>query len=78
MWGNTGHLAALEHAIKDKYSEPNEDGEELETMLPTTNENVATYDGIDWGGERVAHEVRHCPHLTVSSGLTLTHCGLGL
>ncbi|KAF5362471.1 hypothetical protein D9756_002304 [Leucocoprinus leucothites] len=57
MWGNPGHLAALERTIKEKYAEPNKDGEELEVLLPKSNENVATYDGIDWGGERVADEV---------------------
>jgi hypothetical protein len=59
MWGNPGHLEALANAVQDKYAEPNEDGETLEVLLAETNKSAATYDGIDWGGERVADEVRH-------------------
>jgi hypothetical protein len=32
------------------------DGTELHLMLPETNQAESTYDGIDWGGERVAAE----------------------
>lgn len=48
---------ALERAIKDKNAEPNKDGEILEVFLPKSNESLATYDGIDWGGERIADEL---------------------
>ena len=57
MWGNSGHLAELERIAKETYSKPNADGERLITLLPTTNQEDSTYDGIDWGGERVAQEI---------------------
>jgi Putative serine esterase (DUF676) len=58
MWGNPIHLAELERIAKETHSKPNQDGERLETLLPKTNTEDSTYDGIDWGGERVAQEVR--------------------
>lgn len=60
MWGNPGHLTALDCAIEDKHAESNKDGEELDVLLTQSNRNKATYDGIDWGGERIADEVRPC------------------
>lgn len=33
-----------------------EDGATLHIMVPETNKDESTYDGIDWGGERVAAE----------------------
>lgn len=39
------------------------DGTALHIMLPETNQAESTYDGIDWGGERVAAEASisiHC------------------
>lgn len=33
------------------------DGEQFEVLIPETNQDDSTYDGIDWGGERVAEEV---------------------
>ena len=35
-----------------------QDGATLHVMLPETNKDESTYDGIDWGGERVAAEAR--------------------
>lgn len=58
MWGNPAHLAELERIAKETYSKPNADGERMDTLLATTNSEDSTYDGIDWGGERVAQEVR--------------------
>lgn len=57
MWGNPANLAALNCAIKNKHTEPNTD---LDVLLTQNNRNKATYDGIDWGGERTADEVRPC------------------
>ena len=57
MWGNPANLAALNCAIKNKHAEPNGDGEGLDVLLTQNNRNKATYDGIDWGGERTADEV---------------------
>lgn len=62
MWGNPSHLNSLHKAIKEHYSEPDcakgPNGEQLEILLAETNQEEHTYDGIDWGGERVAEEVR--------------------
>ncbi|KZT65026.1 DUF676-domain-containing protein [Daedalea quercina L-15889] len=61
MWGNPSHLNSLQKAIKERYSqsdaEKGPDGEELEVLLAKTNQDEHTYDGIDWGGERVAEEI---------------------
>ena len=62
MWGNPSHLHSLHKAIKERYCEPDSakgpNGEQLEILLAETNQEEHTYDGIDWGGERVAEEVR--------------------
>jgi hypothetical protein len=58
MWGNPGHLAELHRIAQDTHSLPSEDGTKLEILLAETNREEGTYDGIDWGGERVAKEVR--------------------
>ena len=62
MWGNPSHLNSLHKAIKERCAEPDStkgpNGEQLEILLAETNQEEHTYDGIDWGGERVAEEVR--------------------
>jgi hypothetical protein len=65
MWGNPGHMAELERVIKDKYSEPNKSGEELEVLVAKSNEGVSTYDGIELGAERIAKEVRRSSFLGI-------------
>lgn len=57
MWGNPGHLAELARIIRETHTTPSSDGVELELLLAETNREESTYDGIDWGGERVAQEV---------------------
>lgn len=57
MWGNPGHLAELARTIREVYSEPAADGTQLHVLLAETNSEESTYDGIDWGGERVAQEI---------------------
>ncbi|KAF6761690.1 lipid particle protein [Ephemerocybe angulata] len=57
MWGNPGHLAELQRIAAETYSEPTEDGTKLEILVPETNRENSTYDGVDWGGERVAKEI---------------------
>ena len=56
MWGNPGHLAELYRIAQDTHSLPSEDGTKLEILLAETNREEGTYDGIDWGGERVAKD----------------------
>ncbi|PCH36242.1 DUF676-domain-containing protein [Wolfiporia cocos MD-104 SS10] len=61
MWGHPGHLAGLHRAIRERHcgeaSAPGPDGERLEILLAETNREDHTYDGVDWGGERVAEEI---------------------
>jgi hypothetical protein len=61
MWGNTSHLASMHRIIEQtrihQPSSDNPDETELHVMLAETNQAESTYDGIDWGGERVASEV---------------------
>jgi len=56
MWGNPNHLAELDRIIRE--TKANTDDLELHVLLAQTNRDESTYDGIDWGGERVAQEVR--------------------
>lgn len=57
MWGNPGHLAELARIARETHSTAS-DGTKLHVLLAEANREDSTYDGIDWGGERVADEVR--------------------
>ncbi len=59
MWGEPANLSAMEAKIKETQAEPNQGGEVLDVLIPETIKTSATYDGIDWGGERVADEVQY-------------------
>lgn len=56
MWGHPKHLAELERIIRETTADAA--GLSLRVIIPETNAEDGTYDGIDWGGERVAEEVR--------------------
>lgn len=58
MWGNPGHLAEMARIIRETKEEVGPDGTKLHVLLAETNREDSTYDGIDWGAERVAEEVR--------------------
>ena len=53
-----------ETRIHEASVEP--DGAALHVMLPETNQAESTYDGIDWGGERVAAEASISVHTSVA------------
>ncbi|ESK84109.1 lipid particle protein [Moniliophthora roreri MCA 2997] len=53
MWGNPSHLRELERTIKEREVTDIP----LHVIVARTNAEDSTYDGIDWGGERVAKEV---------------------
>lgn len=72
MWGHSGHLAELNRIAKETHSKPNADGERMITLLSTTNQEDSTYDGIDWGGERVAQEVLDKVEELEKAGNTVT------
>jgi len=57
MWGNPDHLSELARIARETYSEPSSDGTSLHVLLAETIRDDSTYDGVDWGGERVAAEV---------------------
>lgn len=58
MWGNPDHLAEMDRIIREQRgAEPGPNGERLHTLVAQSNKESGTYDGIDWGGERVADEV---------------------
>ena len=61
MWGNPGHLAELRRIMEEtrcqESSKKGPGGEKLHILVAETNRDDGTYDGIDWGGERVAEEV---------------------
>ncbi|THH18061.1 hypothetical protein EW146_g2881 [Bondarzewia mesenterica] len=43
--------------VKGIPSQESSDGVQLQVLLAETNKDAHTYDGIDWGGERVAQEI---------------------
>lgn len=61
MWGKPDHLAEMRRVFDETYCQSDSkfgpDGERLHILVAQTNRESSTYDGIDWGGERVAEEV---------------------
>jgi hypothetical protein len=57
MWGNPNHLSELARIVKETHEKREHDDAELQVLVAKTNSDDSTYDGIDWGGERVAQEV---------------------
>ncbi|KAF7308797.1 DUF676 domain-containing protein [Mycena kentingensis (nom. inval.)] len=51
MWGNTGHVGELARVLQDLHPH------DVHVLRPGANSEDNTYDGIDWGGERVADEI---------------------
>ena len=58
MWGNPSHLSELDRVMKQTHAGPSTDNVTLRTLVAETNKDESTYDGVDWGGERVTEEVR--------------------
>lgn len=61
MWGNPNNLTEMKRTIDELKGEPSKEdpsGVELVSLVATNNQSESTYDGIDWGAERVAEEVR--------------------
>ena len=80
MWGNPDHLGEMNRIYEETLSETKigPDGERLHIIVPETNKESQTYDGIDWGGERVAQEVRVVSYRIIRIGAlnaTLGHRG---
>jgi hypothetical protein len=69
MWGNPEHLLEMDRIIRETKSS---EDMELQVLLAETNRDDATYDGVDWGGERVAREVMDTAEKVKSEGKTLS------
>ncbi|MCJ1483181.1 hypothetical protein MMC06_003348 [Schaereria dolodes] len=52
LWGTPSHLAYMSKTLREKYSE-----DQLQILVAERNSNTYTYDGIDLGAERLAHEI---------------------
>jgi len=57
MWGNPGHIAELARVARETHSVASSDGTVLHVLKSESIRDNSTYDGVDWGGERVAKEV---------------------
>ncbi|KAL4065904.1 putative serine esterase-domain-containing protein [Scleroderma yunnanense] len=60
MWGNPLHLARMHEIIqqvKGGVENAHSEQTELAVLVAQTNRDECTYDGIDWGGERVSLEI---------------------
>ncbi|KAF8805075.1 DUF676-domain-containing protein [Phlegmacium glaucopus] len=57
MWGNPAHIAELERIARETYALAGADGTVLHVLKAESIRDNSTYDGVDWGGERVAKEV---------------------
>jgi hypothetical protein len=58
MWGKPQHVGELARIAEETHASTTDDGVQLKVLLAEKNRDDSTYDGIDWGGERVAEEVR--------------------
>ena len=56
MWGNPNHVGELARIARETHNRVVDDVE-LKVLQAETNRGDSTFDGIDWGGERVAQEV---------------------
>lgn len=63
MWGNPAHIAELDRIARETHSDASSDGVVLRVLKAESIRDNSTYDGVDWGGERVAKEV--CLAVTV-------------
>ena len=57
MWGNPAHIGELERIARETYSDAGSDGTVLRVLKAESIRDNSTYDGVDWGGERIAKEV---------------------
>ncbi|KAF2239078.1 DUF676-domain-containing protein [Viridothelium virens] len=66
LWGNPNHLRFLSKSLREKYPE------ELHILVARSNSDSFTYDGIEVGGERVAHEIEETLEQLSKRGNTIT------
>ncbi|GJJ10922.1 hypothetical protein Clacol_005151 [Clathrus columnatus] len=59
MWGSTANLEEMHRIIRERFtSGAIYNSCSLEIHVAQTNQGKSTYDGIDWGSERIVEEVR--------------------
>lgn len=52
LWGNPSHLKYLAKQLREAYSE-----DQVHILVPKSNSDNFTYDGIETGGERITNEI---------------------
>ncbi|PYI10297.1 DUF676-domain-containing protein [Aspergillus sclerotiicarbonarius CBS 121057] len=67
LWGNSSHLDYVTSSLRDRYSE-----DRLHILAAKRNSGNFTYDGIEVGGERVAHEVEEALEELATAGHHIT------
>ncbi|KAF8311489.1 DUF676-domain-containing protein [Clavulina sp. PMI_390] len=87
MWGNPAHLQAMKDTMYQRFiklSASDESGGEYEYIVHAaeSNQEQNTYDGIDWGGERLVKEVsaaysRSVPGCRLVTRFSITGYSLG-
>ncbi|OJJ76002.1 hypothetical protein ASPBRDRAFT_192179 [Aspergillus brasiliensis CBS 101740] len=63
LWGNPSHLDYVTSSLRSRYSE-----DRLHILTAKRNAGNFTYDGIEVGGERVAHEVEEALEELAAAG----------
>ncbi|KAG9028709.1 hypothetical protein FRB95_006151 [Tulasnella sp. JGI-2019a] len=58
MWGQPAHLSRFAEVMKETHEKSlGNNGRELDVLVAETNRDSHTYDGVDWGAERVVREI---------------------
>ncbi|OJJ51704.1 hypothetical protein ASPZODRAFT_452842 [Penicilliopsis zonata CBS 506.65] len=63
LWGNPSHLDYVASALRERHNE-----DRLVVLAVKRNAGTFTYDGIELGGERVAHEIEETLEKLASEG----------
>ncbi|KAK2873602.1 hypothetical protein FQN49_002245 [Arthroderma sp. PD_2] len=63
LWGNPTHLNHIVSSLRERFDESS-----LQILCPKSNAGSLTYDGIELGGERVAHEVEEAIKSSAEQG----------
>ncbi|PYH95116.1 DUF676-domain-containing protein [Aspergillus ellipticus CBS 707.79] len=67
LWGNPSHLDYVASSLRERYNE-----DYLHILAAERNSGNFTYDGIEVGGERVAHEVEEALEKLAAAGHHIT------
>ncbi|KAG8873342.1 hypothetical protein FRB97_006808 [Tulasnella sp. 331] len=60
MWGQPAHLARFAEVMREIHGDTPKNGiRELDVLVAETNRENHTYDGVDWGAERVVKEIHN-------------------